>query len=108
MHAQDYQQRFPPMPPIVASHRPPFPLPTFWIRLAGKTLGMATVSLQKMAAGGMWDHLGGGFHRYSVDEYWHVPHFEKMLYDNPQLVQVGGGGGRGGGGRGEMIQIGKG
>jgi len=34
-----------------------------------------------MAAGGMHDHIGGGFHRYSVDRYWHVPHFEKMLYD---------------------------
>lgn len=32
-----------------------------------------------------FDHIGGGFHRYSVDEYWHVPHFEKMLYDNPQV-----------------------
>ncbi len=39
-----------------------------------------------MANGGMYDHLGGGFHRYSVDRYWHVPHFEKMLYDQAQLV----------------------
>ena len=39
-----------------------------------------------MAAGGMRDHLGGGFHRYSVDEFWHVPHFEKMLYDQAQLA----------------------
>ncbi|KAF6251178.1 Six-hairpin glycosidase-like protein [Scenedesmus sp. NREL 46B-D3] len=39
-----------------------------------------------MAAGGLYDQLGGGFHRYSVDEYWHVPHFEKMMYDNPQLA----------------------
>jgi uncharacterized protein YyaL (SSP411 family) len=39
-----------------------------------------------MAAGGMHDHLGGGFHRYSVDAYWHVPHFEKMLYDQAQLA----------------------
>jgi len=39
-----------------------------------------------MAAGGMHDHLGGGFHRYSVDRYWHVPHFEKMLYDQAQLA----------------------
>lgn len=43
-------------------------------------------TLRKMAAGGLRDHLGGGFHRYSVDEYWHVPHFEKMLYDQAQLV----------------------
>ena len=41
-----------------------------------------------MADGGVWDHVGGGFHRYSVDEYWHVPHFEKMLYDNPQLADT--------------------
>jgi len=39
-----------------------------------------------MAAGGMHDHLGGGFHRYSVDAFWHVPHFEKMLYDQAQLA----------------------
>src|SRR6266536_3421077 len=43
-------------------------------------------TLRKMAAGGMHDHLGGGFHRYSVDRYWHVPHFEKMLYDQAQLA----------------------
>ena len=43
-------------------------------------------TLDHMAAGGIHDHLGGGFHRYSVDRYWHVPHFEKMLYDQAQLV----------------------
>jgi uncharacterized protein YyaL (SSP411 family) len=43
-------------------------------------------TLEGMAAGGMHDHLGGGFHRYSVDERWFVPHFEKMLYDQAQLV----------------------
>ncbi|KAL4448270.1 hypothetical protein ABPG75_005489 [Micractinium tetrahymenae] len=53
---------------------------------AARVLHMATFSLRRMAAGGMYDHLGGGFHRYSVDEHWHVPHFEKMLYDNPQLA----------------------
>jgi uncharacterized protein YyaL (SSP411 family) len=42
----------------------------------------------KMAAGGMYDHIGGGFHRYSVDERWLVPHFEKMLYDNAQLPRL--------------------
>src|SRR5438128_3145110 len=47
---------------------------------------MDLVTLRKMAAGGMHDHLGGGFHRYSVDRYWHVPHFEKMLYDQAQLA----------------------
>ncbi|HEV3418463.1 MAG TPA: DUF255 domain-containing protein, partial [Pirellulales bacterium] len=45
-------------------------------------LNVATTTLDKMAAGGIYDHLGGGFHRYSVDERWLVPHFEKMLYDN--------------------------
>src|SRR2546423_1498773 len=54
---------------------------------AGKrALDMDLVTLRKMAAGGMHDHLGGGFHRYSVDRYWHVPHFEKMLYDQAQLA----------------------
>jgi uncharacterized protein YyaL (SSP411 family) len=54
---------------------------------AGKhALEMNLVTLRKMAAGGMHDHLGGGFHRYSVDRYWHVPHFEKMLYDQAQLA----------------------
>jgi uncharacterized protein YyaL (SSP411 family) len=48
-------------------------------------LEMNLFTLRKMAAGGMHDHLGGGFHRYSVDSYWHVPHFEKMLYDQAQL-----------------------
>lgn len=49
-------------------------------------LQMNLFTLRKMAAGGMHDHLGGGFHRYSVDAYWHVPHFEKMLYDQAQLA----------------------
>ena len=54
---------------------------------AGKrALDMALFTLRKMAAGGMHDHIGGGFHRYSVDRYWHVPHFEKMLYDQAQLA----------------------
>ncbi|MGH7228611.1 MAG: thioredoxin domain-containing protein [Nitrospiraceae bacterium] len=44
--------------------------------------------LRRMAAGGIYDHLGGGFHRYSVDGLWLVPHFEKMLYDNAQLVRM--------------------
>uniref|UniRef100_A0A7V4XTI6 Thioredoxin domain-containing protein n=1 Tax=Acidobacterium capsulatum TaxID=33075 RepID=A0A7V4XTI6_9BACT len=46
----------------------------------------ATVTLRKMAAGGVYDQLAGGFHRYSVDEQWIVPHFEKMLYDNAGLL----------------------
>jgi uncharacterized protein YyaL (SSP411 family) len=51
-----------------------------------RALAMDLTTLRKMAAGGMHDHLGGGFHRYSVDRYWHVPHFEKMLYDQAQLA----------------------
>jgi len=51
-------------------------------------LRMATLTLDKMAAGGMYDQLGGGFHRYSTDEYWLVPHFEKMLYDNALLARA--------------------
>lgn len=46
------------------------------------------LTLDKMALGGIYDHVGGGFARYSVDEEWHIPHFEKMLYDNAQLVSV--------------------
>src|SRR5205814_4380587 len=49
-------------------------------------LEMSLFTLRKMAAGGMHDHIGGGFHRYSVDAYWHVPHLEKMLYDQAQLA----------------------
>ncbi len=49
-------------------------------------LVMATETLRAMALGGMRDHVGGGFHRYSVDGDWRVPHFEKMLYDQSQLV----------------------
>jgi uncharacterized protein len=51
-----------------------------------QALEMTLFTLRKMAAGGMHDRLGGGFHRYSVDRYWHVPHFEKMLYDQAQLA----------------------
>jgi uncharacterized protein YyaL (SSP411 family) len=51
-------------------------------------LEMVTFTLTKMAHGGIYDHLGGGFHRYSVDAKWLVPHFEKMLYDNAQLVRI--------------------
>jgi len=51
-------------------------------------LHMVTVTLDRMAYGGVYDQLGGGFHRYSVDREWLVPHFEKMLYDNAQLAVV--------------------
>ncbi len=73
---------------------PKFPRPVtmnFLFRAHARGLGKAALemnllTLQKMAAGGMHDHLGGGFHRYSVDGQWHVPHFEKMLYDQAQLA----------------------
>lgn len=54
----------------------------------GDTLRMVTKTLDAMAAGGMYDHVGGGFARYSTDERWLVPHFEKMLYDNALLART--------------------
>ena len=76
------------------SHAPKFPsdLSTrFLLRYAKltnnpKALEMATLTLKKMAAGGIYDHVGGGFHRYSTDKEWLIPHFEKMLYDNALLA----------------------
>jgi len=73
---------------------PKFPRPSellFLLREHARTgaqppLTMATETLRAMALGGMRDHVGGGFHRYSVDGEWRVPHFEKMLYDQAQLV----------------------
>ena len=53
-----------------------------------RALAIVTHSLDKMARGGIYDQLGGGFHRYAVDAIWLVPHFEKMLYDNAQLIRV--------------------
>jgi len=53
-----------------------------------RPLHAAIFSLEKMAAGGIYDHLGGGFSRYSVDQYWMIPHFEKMLYDNGPLLAL--------------------
>jgi hypothetical protein len=75
---------------------PKFPNPMnleFLLRQHARTgddsaLSMVTFTLRKMARGGIYDHLGGGFHRYSVDAIWLVPHFEKMLYDNAQLSRV--------------------
>ncbi|MEX0995725.1 MAG: thioredoxin domain-containing protein [Flavobacteriaceae bacterium] len=51
-------------------------------------LDFVHLTLNKMAFGGIFDHINGGFSRYSVDERWHIPHFEKMLYDNAQLVSL--------------------
>jgi uncharacterized protein YyaL (SSP411 family) len=50
--------------------------------------GAVELSLARMCEGGIYDHLGGGFSRYSVDERWLVPHFEKMLYDNALLLEL--------------------
>ena len=58
----------------------------FWRFKNSDALNMATQTLDKMAAGGLYDHVGGGFHRYATDEKWLVPHFEKMLYDNALLA----------------------
>ncbi len=74
---------------------PKFPQPMtleFLLRMALRgapdALPMLTTTLDRMAAGGMYDQLGGGFARYSTDATWLVPHFEKMLYDNAQLAQL--------------------
>ncbi len=79
-------------------HAPKFPLPVIWnylleclqhSKLANKQSEIKVVvenTLTKMAIGGIFDHVGGGFARYSVDGQWFVPHFEKMLYDNAQLL----------------------
>jgi uncharacterized protein YyaL (SSP411 family) len=53
-----------------------------------EALFMASLTLTRMADGGLFDHLGGGFYRYSVDRYWQIPHFEKMLYDNGPLLAL--------------------
>ena len=81
--------------------RPKFPEPSNLLfvldrvrrlRAAGQDdaepLGQLVTSLERMSMGGIRDHLGGGFHRYSVDRFWHIPHFEKMLYDNGQLATI--------------------
>ena len=65
-----------------------FLLRTFVRNQAPETLHMVRVSLDAMAAGGMYDQVGGGFHRYSTDAHWLVPHFEKMLYDQALLTSA--------------------
>jgi uncharacterized protein YyaL (SSP411 family) len=75
---------------------PKFPMPNNWqflIRYAqlfkdDEVAQLAKLTLKKMAYGGIYDHIGGGFSRYAVDGVWHVPHFEKMLYDNAQLISL--------------------
>jgi hypothetical protein len=75
---------------------PKFPMPNnyeFLMRYAyefgdSELDGQIHLTLDKIANGGIYDHVGGGFARYSTDEEWHVPHFEKMLYDNGQLLKL--------------------
>jgi uncharacterized protein YyaL (SSP411 family) len=75
---------------------PKFPMPNnaqFLLQYAHHTKDQVLadqvhLTLRKMALGGIYDQVGGGFSRYSVDPYWHVPHFEKMLYDNAQLISL--------------------
>ena len=75
---------------------PKFPMPSVWQFLAThaqqtgnkNALNHLEFTLVKIADGGIYDHIGGGFARYSTDEEWHVPHFEKMLYDNGQLLSL--------------------
>lgn len=87
--SMDYQEGGP-------DRAPKFPLPNnyqFLLRYAQfskneAALNQVLLTLNKMAFGGIYDHLGGGFARYSTDYLWKVPHFEKMLYDNAQLVSL--------------------
>src|SRR6266536_361474 len=75
---------------------PKFPMPAMWEYLLyyhylsnnSDALNAVKITLNNMANGGIYDHVGGGFARYSTDADWHVPHFEKMLYDNAQLVSL--------------------
>jgi uncharacterized protein YyaL (SSP411 family) len=75
---------------------PKFVMPTIWMfmlryfHLSGKqeALDMVVMTLEKMTKGGLYDQVGGGFSRYSVDAEWFAPHFEKMLYDNAQLLSL--------------------
>jgi uncharacterized protein YyaL (SSP411 family) len=75
---------------------PKFPMPNNWLLLMRyahlmqdeEIAKQVKLTLHKMAYGGIYDHIGGGFARYSVDGRWHVPHFEKMLYDNAQLITL--------------------
>ena len=78
------------------SKAPKFPLPSNYLFLLrygnhfdhSKTKTFVNLTLQKIARGGIYDQIGGGFARYSVDMLWKVPHFEKMLYDNAQLLEL--------------------
>ncbi len=78
------------------NYAPKFPLPNnfafllkySWLLKDDEIMNFVMFTLKKIAFGGIYDHVEGGFSRYSVDERWHIPHFEKMLYDNAQLVSL--------------------
>jgi len=78
------------------SREPKFPMPVslefllnyYFYSKDAEVLDHISLTLDKMAKGGIYDQVGGGFARYSVDKYWKVPHFEKMLYDNAQLLSL--------------------
>ena len=78
------------------NREPKFPMPSIWEYLLHyyslnndpEALDAVQSTLDSIASGGIYDQIGGGFSRYSTDEDWHVPHFEKMLYDNAQLVSL--------------------
>ncbi len=94
--AENLIRRMDPVHGGLSRGRPKFPNPVnleYLLRYHSATgnnqaLQVVLFTLRKMAQGGMYDQLGGGFHRYSVDESWLVPHFEKMLYDNALLARV--------------------
>jgi hypothetical protein len=73
---------------------PKFPMPSLWKALLlsstanDETANLCQLTLDKMCMGAIYDVIEGGFSRYSVDAYWHIPHFEKMLYDNAQLISL--------------------
>ena len=75
---------------------PKFPMPAvtefllqnYYLTGNKQALDAASITLNKMALGGIYDHLDGGFARYATDNEWHIPHFEKMLYDNAQLISL--------------------
>jgi uncharacterized protein YyaL (SSP411 family) len=77
-------------------HAPKFPMPSIWeyvmqyyaLSRNPEALTALSSTLDNMSRGGIYDQIGGGFSRYSTDEDWHIPHFEKMLYDNAQLVSL--------------------
>ena len=79
---------FDPAPKFPTPHRLLFLLRCYHRGGDSNALEMVTKTLTAMRLGGIWDHVGFGFHRYSTDARWLLPHFEKMLYDNAQLAEL--------------------